>query len=476
MATLISGRRGRDLSGPVPTPLLGWLPWLVRFALSPLDSLERLRRDYGDLIRLGIGRYPAVMIFDPELNRQILRDPSVFYSYDTELVPIPFPRDSSILRVTTGMPLMNGPRHGDHRSALLPYFHKKFITRYHEACIEVTERLVSEWKIGLRVDMRLEMERLAMWLATVPVLGLDPEHEGEAVGRQLERTMSILFNPLAFLLPYGFPGLPYHHLLKHAEEMERIVRAVIVRKRNEGLADDDILSIMIRMHDEDPSRLSERELIGHTTTMFRGGYNPSGMALYWTIFLLGQHPEALRNVRAELATQVRGDAPTAVEVENLPYLEGALKEAMRLFPAGSWTARLATQNFSLDSHAFPKGTWVLLSPYITHRIPEVFPEPYRFLPERWRSIHPSAYEFMPFSAGPRYCIGTSLAMMQLKIALCILLKRFRYDVTPGTRLDCRGLNSIRPKHGLPMVLSRPDSEAPAIGVQGNVHKVVAIPS
>jgi len=473
MTTIASENLRGKIPGPLPAPILGWLPWLLRFAFDPLTSLENLRRQYGDMIKLGSRKYPAIIIFDPKYNHHILRDPSVFYSYDMELVPIPFPKDSPIVRVTTGMPLMNGPRHSDHRAALLPYFHKKFITRYHDACIEVTERKIASWEIGAEVDMRAEMEQLAMWLATEPVLGLDPEKEGEAIGRQLERTMKIIFNPFALMLPYNIPGLPFHSLLKNADEMERIVKKVVERKKEEGLTGNDILSTMIQMHEQDPERMSERELLGHTTTMFRGGYNPSGMALYWTIFLLSQHPEKLQKVLEELEQLVRGDIPTPEEVEGLPYLEGALKEAMRLFPAGVWTARLAMQDFELDSHPLPKGTWIVMSPYITHRIAEVFPEPYRFLPERWLSIHASPYEFMPFSAGPRYCIGTSLAMMQLKIAMSILLKRHRFTLKPGTKVDCIGLNSIRPKNGLPMILSTPGEELHPTPFEGNVKKIVA---
>jgi cytochrome P450 len=255
--------------------------------------------------------------------------------------------------------------------------------------------------------------------------------------------------------------------------MERVVKKVVERKKEEGLTGNDILSIMIQMHEQDPERMSERELLGHTTTMFRGGYNPSGMALYWTIFLLSQHPEKLQKVLEELEQLVSGDVPTPEEVESLPHLEGALKEAMRLFPAGVWTARLAMQDFELDSHPLPKGTWIVMSPYITHRIPEVFPDPYKFLPERWLSIYASAYEFMPFSAGPRYCIGTSLAMMQLKIAMSILLKRHHFTLKPGTKVDCTGLNSIRPKNGLPMILSTPGEELHPTPFEGNVKKIVA---
>jgi cytochrome P450 len=472
MITAIPKTLGMKIPGPAPTPMLGWLPLFLRFASDPLRTLEDLHDQYGDILRLDVKKYSALMIFHPDYNRQILRDPSTFYSYNLDLLPIPFPKDSSITRATTGMPLMNGPRHTDHRSALLPYFHKKFITRYHDSCVEVTERKIADWKPGLEVNLRAEMEQLAMWLATEPVLGLDPQNEGETIGRQLERTMKLVMNPFVLMFPYNIPGVPFYDLMRNAGEMERIVRRVIARKKEAGLTGHDILSVMIKMHEEDPERLSESELIGHTTTMFRGGYNPSGMALYWTIFLLSQHPKEFKKVLEELDHRVKGNIPTQEEVESMPYLEGALKEAMRLFPAGTWTGRLAMRDFELNSRPFPKGTWILMSPYITHRIPELFPEPYRFRPERWLSIHPSAYEFMPFSAGPRYCIGTSLALMQLKIALTILFKRYRFSLKPGTRVDCFGFNSIRPKHGLPTILRLPEEEPRPIDVQGNVREIV----
>jgi cytochrome P450 len=472
MTTAMPQPLGKEIPGPTPVPVLGWLPWLLQFSFDPLGSLEKMHAQYGDILRVGIKNYPVVMIFDPDYNRQILRDPSTFYTYNLDLVPVPFPRDSSIRRATTGMPLMNGPRHTDHRSALLPYFHKKFITRYHESSIEVTQRKIAGWQPGMNVNLRLEMEQLAMWLATEPVLGLDPQKEGDTIGRQLEHTMKLVMNPFVLMFPYDIPGVPFHDLMRNADEMERVVRRLIARKKEAGLTGHDILSIMIQMHAENPERLSEDELIGHTTTMFRGGYNPSGMALYWTIFLLSQHPDKLKLVIDELEQLVKGDVPSEEEVASMPYLEGSVKEAMRLFPAGTWTGRLAMQNFTLDSHSFSKGTWILMSPYITHRIPELFPEPFTFKPERWLSIHPSAYEFMPFSAGPRYCIGTSLAMMQLKIALTMLLKRFRFSLKPGTKVDCAGFNSIRPKHGLPMTLCQPDAETRPAAFQGNVRKIV----
>ena len=470
MATSTSAAFQSKIPGPSPVPIFGWLPFLLRFGLAPLPTLEYLHKQYGDLIQLGIDKYPAIVVFHPEYNRQILRDPASFYSYDLDLVPVPFPKDSAIRHVTNGLPLMNGPRHDDHRTELLPYFHKKFISRYYESCVDVTERKVSSWRIGMELDMRSEMEQLSIWLATAPVLGLDPQKEGEAIGRQLERTMKLLLNPATLLFPYDLPGLPYHALLRAAEEMERLTLQVIARRKEAGLTDSDILSVMIQMHEEDPQRMSLNELVGHTGIMFRGGYNPNGMALYWTILLLSRHPDVLRRLIDEL----NGNIPTLEVLDKLPYLEAVIKEGMRLFPAGTWTGRLAMRDFELDSHPLPKGTWIVMSPYITQRIPELFPDPYCFIPERWLSKHYSSYEFMPFSAGPRFCIGASLAMMQLKIALSILVQRFSFTLKSGTRLDCAGLNSIRPKNGLPMIVNAAGAPTPRVPFKGNIHKIVQL--
>ena len=119
-----------EIPGPAPAPLLGWLPELVRFAFNPLFALQNLRNKYGNVVRLGYGKVPGVIVFSPEYNRVVLRDPSIFYSYNLDFIPIPFPRDRSVARVMNSMPFLNGAKHADHRSYMLPYFHRNFIARW----------------------------------------------------------------------------------------------------------------------------------------------------------------------------------------------------------------------------------------------------------------------------------------------------------------------------------------------------------
>ena len=137
-----------EIPGPSPAPLLGWMPEILRFAFNPLGQLEVLRNKYGDVVRLGYGDAPGVIVFSPEYNRVILRDPSRFYSYNLDFIPVPFPRDHAVSRVMNSMPFLNGTKHADHRSYMLPYFHRNFIVNHHEACVEVTQRKLDSWKIG----------------------------------------------------------------------------------------------------------------------------------------------------------------------------------------------------------------------------------------------------------------------------------------------------------------------------------------
>jgi cytochrome P450 len=97
------------------------------------------------------------------------------------------------------------------------------------------------------------------------------------------------------------------------------------------------------------------------------------------------------------------------------------------------------------------GSAVLLSHFMTHRMPELYAQPDKFLPERWATISPSPYEFMAFSAGPRLCLGISFAMMEMKIVLAMLLQRFRLSIVPELKLNNKALPVLAPKDGLPML-------------------------
>jgi cytochrome P450 len=120
----------------------------------------------------------------------------------------------------------------------------------------------------------------------------------------------------------------------------------------------------------------------------------------------------------------------------------------------------------------PKGSIVTINPYITHRLPELYPEPRAFKPERWETLDASPYDYIPFGAGPRMCIGASFAMMEIKLVLAMVLQRYRLTVVPGTRVNYQVKITLSPKGGLPMIVARQDRHFRTTEVRGTVQRLV----
>jgi cytochrome P450 len=218
------------------------------------------------------------------------------------------------------------------------------------------------------------------------------------------------------------------------------------------------------------------ELIGQAVHFFAAANHTTKDSLTWTLFLLAQHPEVMADLHDELHGTLRGGAPTVEQLARLPLLERVIRESLRLLPPVSYYSRGNVEPARLGPYSLRKGTTVVLSHYVTHHMPDLYPQPERFLPDRWRSINPSPYAYLPFGAGPRMCVGATFAMQTLKIALAVILQRFRLEVVPDARIDRQVTTTLWPRHGLPMRLHRQDRGFTSTPVCGNIHEMVDLPS
>nr|CAD7414734.1 unnamed protein product [Timema cristinae] len=171
------------------------------------------------------------------------------------------------------------------------------------------------------------------------------------------------------------------------------------------------------------------------------GQESVATAVTLTLFLLAKHPEVLRRVLDEVDT-VLGElpnVPTLGALRKLCYTEQCIKEALRLYPSVPIVARTLSEDVSMGKVTLPKGCQMIITPYATHRIPHIYPnpekfDPDRFLPENMRGRHPYAY--IPFSAGPRICIGYKFAMLEMKMLLGEILRKYHVTTIPGKEELC----------------------------------------
>jgi cytochrome P450 len=257
------------------------------------------------------------------------------------------------------------------------------------------------------------------------------------------------------------------------------MREMIAHKRTSRGQSRDVLSMLVQARDEELDEgLSEGELLGHAGVIFAAGHETSSNALTWTLFLLSQYPQVAADLVDELEDVLHGQAPTVAQLPRLPLLERVIKESMRILSPVPWNGRVTSQPTELGGYFLPQGTEVFVSIYQTHQMPELYPQPEVFSPQRWETINPTIYEYNPFSVGPRLCIGAGFAMMEIKIVLAMLLQRYRLQLMPKVKIDPVGMIVLASKYGMPMQIHKQDHQFDRSieGVQGTIRQMVKLPA
>jgi cytochrome P450 len=460
------------IPGPALHPILGWRGLVLDFARDSAGFLTRLYQEQGKIARIGQGKMAATFTFHPDYTRQILSNPNLFYSFSLEDIPFPFSDIESLKSLTTALSLLNGNQHKRHRRLMAPAFHNNYLPVYVDQIKNLVEKYFSKWKVGGIFDVYQDMDLFTILLSMEVFVGMEADEEGKRFAHLFETVLNLLFSPPTFLLPYDLPGFPYHRLRVYGTELERQLKDLIHRRREKGLDGTDSLSMFLRAHDEDGSMMSENEIVGETVAVFRGGSKTSASALTWTLFLLTQHPDVYARLTDELAGTLRGEAPTLEQLNGLPLLEGVIKESLRLIPPVLWGVRYGSDDFEIAGYHHEKGSSVIYSSYVTHHMPEIYNDPQKFNPYRWETIKPSAYEFFPFNAGPRRCLGAEFSMMELKITLAILLQQYHFTLMPNQRIDRVGMTGSLPKRGIKMKVEKRGGTFQKVPVTGSVHRLV----
>lgn len=461
-----------EIPGPRPMPVVGYRGNFLSFIFDAVNHLRRLHDRYGEVASLARGRTDYICVFSPRYNQVILSDCNLFHNLDAASSPVRMRENSPLSRLYAGLTNMNGACHKRQRKLMGLALQRRHVEAYGGVIAELAERHIAGWHVGDEVDMLAEMRALTMAVAVRTLLGLGPDREGRQTQRLLQDWMDAVFSVPALALPVDLPGLPYHRLQVLSERLEGAVRDVITAHRAGTTSDEGVLARLMGANDSDGPGLTDDELTGQTAFLFIAGHATTASALTWTLFLLCAYPSVLRDLIDELTANLNGDLPEVSQLTGLPLLDRVVKESLRLLPPVMWWSKVSTASFDLGPYQLDAGTHVIFSSYITHRLPELYPRPDSYQPDRWLACDPGPYEYLPFSAGPRTCLGAGFAVMETKLILATMLQRWRPQLPPGIRVDPGGLMVSQPKHGLPVVLNQLAGHAPDIEISGGIRTLV----
>ena len=450
-------------------PALGWYVRFIRDSIGCLCEVYRraeLNIGHG-VIPFGRRSQKSVFAFGPEYNREVLGDTA---TYRTTPQTAGGPANSALRRIRHGLTAMNGDEHRQQRQLVMPLFVKNAVDGYRDAAVAITDEIMRSWPIGKPIDMWRQMRRLTLRTSAHVLYGREEPAVAEKLGEMIQELFERNFTPACWLLPFNLPGTPFRGLLKHAERIEQMLHQRIDHRRAHPAGSPDILDMLIRTHAE--GKMSDNALLGQATILFAASYETQANSMTWTLFLLAQHPRIAADLRDELLGVLSGEAPTVAQLDQLPLLEAVVKESMRILPTVPYTIRAVTRPTELGGVPLDIEDRVICSHYVTHHMPEIYAHPNRFDPNRWFTIRPTPFEYLPFSAGQRVCIGRYMAMMLMKVSLAMIVQRTGLQMLPGSRIDRSVKVTMGPRRGLPMLLSPAGTCHDASVIHGNIHEMV----
>ena len=435
--------------GPKGTPVMGVMR---EFNADSLGFIERVQREYGDVVWMRFLYVPALFLYHPDDIEYVLATNPRNFIKSMSLRSNFFQR-----LVGNGLLTSHGEVWKRQRRLTQPAFHRERIATYAGTMVDYTTRLISSWEAGESRDIHRDMMRLTLEIVVQCLFGADVSNDVDEVGATLRELVKPFASQatLKWILNNRLPT-PYHfrfHAL--AKKIDRIVYRIIGERRASGKDEGDLLSMLLTACDEDGSRMSDRQLRDEVMTLFLAGHETTALTLAWSWYLLGNHPEVEKRFHAELDEVLGGREPSLADLPRLKYTEQIAKESMRLYPPAYGMGREAIDDCLISDYRVPSGTQVFMFQWTTQRDARFYNEPLAFIPERWTDEFEAGlpkYAYFPFGGGPRACIGASFAMMEIILVLATIGQKFRLELVPDHPVTILPAMSLRPKEGIKVTL------------------------
>ena len=399
--------------------------------------------------------------------------PFVFFSHPAAIKDI-FTGDPEVLRAGRGndilrpifgpnsVVLLDGARHRRERKMLMPPFHGERMRLYGGIMREIVDRSIDNWPVDRVFPIHKYMQQIALDIILRTVFGV---HEVDVLSRLrvlLVQFLGLFGRSLALLMMPRLqvnlgPFTAWQRLCELDREIDRLLYDEIARCKREGLQQrTDIMAMLVAARDEDGQAMSDQEIRDELVTMLVAGHESTATSLTWVVYRLLQNPDVQTKAQAEAAAVIGNGSErsqlSAEQIAELGYLDVVIKETARLNPVLPIVIRYLEAPARIGDCDLPAGCLVSPCIYLTHRRPDVWPEPETFKPERFIDRHVDPYTFFPFGGGLRHCLGAAFAGYEMKIVMARLLSRvaLRPDPNYTVRLVRRGI-TLAPSGGVPVI-------------------------
>lgn len=400
----------------------------------------------------------SMLLNEPGAIKHVLLDNAANY-HKTELT-----RRQIEPAVGRGLLTSEGETWRRHRRIMSPAFDHRSIIAYASVMTDIAERLIERWEElpDGEIDLAPAMMQATLNVISLTMFARDAEDIVAFIERGFERFQARMKLGLVDLLelPAWLKKLGFARGSEEAifAELDQVTRQLVATRTGRDGQPMDLLARLVAARDEETGRgMTPEEIRSQIITIFLAGHETTSQALTWTWYLLSQHPAAETKLHAELAGVLGGRTPRHEDLAKLPYTRMVIEESMRLYPPVHALGRMAVGADEVAGHRVRAGTNIVISPWLLHRNPKLWDRPDRFEPDRFAPERAAArhrFAYIPFGAGPRVCIGAAFAMAEAMLILATIAQRYRLILKPGFAVEPQALLTLRPRHGMRMILER----------------------
>jgi cytochrome P450 len=327
---------------------------------------------------------------------------------------------------------------------------------------EATRAMLERWEAkenpSAVIDVDREMMRLTLEIVGKALFSIDLRSQASeltsAVVVALDHIVGRVRNPFS---PPGFIPTRSNRLFRSAlQSLNRAVYKMIQDRRAAGDPGNDLLGMLLQARDEETGKqMDDRQIRDEIITIIIAGHETVASALSWTWYLLASHPQVRDQIDMELASVLGNNEPVSNDIQRLDLTRAVIDEALRLYPPAWLITRKAVGDDNLGDYRIQAGALMIISPFLLHRSPEYWKNPQVFNPARFLGVAGAErprYAYIPFGGGPRMCIGNSFALLEARLILAMVAQRYRLRLAPGAAVLPEALVTLRPQHGLAMLL------------------------
>ncbi len=438
---------------PIPQtktyPLIGNL---FEFNKSRLDSLIKWRQQYGDMVEFKLASQGVYLISDADITETALvKNKSFFQKMYNPAKP-----SGLALVLGQGLVTSQGSYWQKQRHLMQPVFSQKNTHALNKHFYSAANSMFSRWQSKPSTEIFFladEMLKTSMEIITQSMFSTSFLNQIDEIAPALETGLKFAAKSVSnpFRPPLFIPTKNNLEYKKALSLLDKIVYDIIKERRlNRQTKYNDLLDMLLNAKDDQGNSMSDAQIRDEVVTIFTAGHETTANLLTWTIYLLLTQPDSLEKVQDEILSQVNSDNICDLNLNGFPFLRAVLNESLRLKPPIGLIMRKITQPVSIKDYHFEPGKLALFSIYNIHHHDKYWPEPEKFIPERFLQITPSKSTFLPFGIGERFCIGKNFAIQESMILLILMLYHFKFERVNQEPVEMDLTISIRPKQKIPL--------------------------